>query len=190
MQPSNAKQVPLDDKTKALFDALERFDRIRVINAPTIHKTYDTMPNETIIDNITDDGSPHKYTNGKPAGEKFKAGKDAGLPTSTPPEHPELVNFSTEKPTITLDDFLRQNPGTMICAGVAYYARAGYNRHGIGTPKRFVAIKGGGGESWAIYVGPILAPLDWVASDGDKAVLEDHVKQLIDCEETISYYRF
>ena len=59
-----------------------------------------------------------------------------------------------------------------------------------GTPKRFVAIMGGGGESWAIYVGGIMSTSEWIESDGDKACTEDHIKQLINCDETLAYYRF
>ena len=63
-----------------------------------------------------------------------------------------------------------------------------YNRQGIGTPKQFVAVMGG--ASWAIYIGTPLQSVDVIAQEGDKVVIERHVKQLIDCEETIQFYRF
>lgn len=188
----NAKQVPLD-KTEANIIA---------------KSLQGTTSEDFIMDDISDNGKPHKYTNGKKVAptlmeiadevhtkilgqDNFKAGADAAAPTSRPiPQHDAINNLSTEKPSFTLDEFNHAHPGVHICSGVAYYARNGYNRHGIGTPKRFVAIMGGGGESWAVYVGSIFAPLDFIASDGDKACTEDHIKQLVNCEETISYYRF
>jgi len=76
----------------------------------------------------------------------------------------------------------------IICSGIAYYAMGGYNRQGIGTPKQFVAVMGG--ASWAIYIGTPLQSVDVIAQEGDKVVIERHVNQLIDCEETIQFYRF
>lgn len=174
----NAKQVPLD-KTAANIIA---------------KSLQETTSEDFIMDDISDNGKPHKYTNGKkvlPDPTKFNARSDAAAPTSRPiPQNDPIHNLSTEKTSFTLDEFTHAHPCVHICSGVAYYARNGYNRHGIGTPKRFVAIMGGGGESWAIYVGSIFAPLDFIASDGDKACTEDHIKQLINCDETLPYYRF
>ena len=175
----NAKQVPLD-KTAANIIA---------------KSLQETTSEDFIMDGISDNGKPHKYTNGKkvvPDPTKFNAGADAAAPTSRPipQRHDAINNLSTEKTSFTLDEFNHTHPGIRICSGVAYYARNGYNRHGIGTPKRFVAIMGGGGESWAIYVGGIMSTSEWIESDGDKACTEDHIKQLINCDETLAYYRF
>lgn len=174
----NAKQVPLDKGTAAIIAASLKSE---------------TPAEDIIIDGISDNGKPHKYTNGKkvaPDPTRFKAGKDAGMPTKPVTPADTLINLSTEKPGFTLDEFNHTHPGIRICSGIAYYARNGYNRHGIGTPKRFVALMGGGGESWAIYVGSIHSSFDWIETDGDKVCLEDHIKQLVTCDETLPYYRF
>lgn len=168
-----------------------------------------TPAEDVIMGDFSDNGSPHKHTNGKkvkpsametgiaihdkilgPDKTRFKAGRDAGMPTKPVTPADTLINLSTEKPVFTLDEFSHTHPGIQICSGVAYYARNGYNRHGIGTPKRFVALMGGGGESWAIYTGGIHTTSEWIESDGDKVCLEDHIKQLITCDETLPYYRF
>lgn len=137
---------------------------------------------------------PHKYTNGKTAASDpnaFKVTKDAGMPTAPPPEkRPELKNLSTEKPVFTLDQFKSLNANERICSGIAYYAGSGYNRNAIGTPQKFVAVMSKGSGSWAIFIGSSLMSVDYIEEDGFKVNSESQVKQLIDCEETLPYYRF
>jgi len=172
----NAFEVQLDETAKKIIE---------------LSAAEEVFP--ALSENITDNGTKHKYTNGKPAdGTTFKPGKDAGMPTAPPPgpiDSP-LINLSSEKPTFSELHFSTLRPGSKICGGVAYYARNGYNRHAIGVPKRFVAFMGGGGESWAIYVGSILQSEEVIGRDGEKVLLEAHIQQLIDCEETLPYYRF
>lgn len=197
MKPeNNAKPIRLDKPTQVFMLAQifpESFRKFKLANimkksnpAPA---PVDPLENIHIVPD-----KPHRYTNGKKAESDptaFKVTKDAGMPTAPPPEkHPELKNLSTEKPNLPGWFFPALKPLEQIASGVAYYARGGYNRHGIGVAKKFVAVMGGGGESWAVYIGSTLASDEEIARDGEKVVLEQHIKQLIDCEDTIQFYRF
>lgn len=193
MKPkNNAKPIGLDKKTQVLVLASifpELFKKFQIAN---MKKSKHLDAADTPLENISiDRDRPQKYTNGKPVSDMFKVSKDIALPTAPPPEkYQELKNLSTEKPNLPAWFFPALKPLEQIASGIAYYARGGYNRHGIGVAKKFVAVMGGGGESWAVYIGSTLASDEAIAHDGEKVVLEQHVKQLIDCEDTINFYRF
>ncbi len=193
MKPeTNAKPIGLDKPTQVFMLALifpEEFKKFQLSN---IMKKQPPQPPADIIESIhIDPGKPHRYTNGKSAEPEnaFKVTKDIAMPTAPPQEpHPELKNLSTEKPVLNNAQFYNILLHEIICSGIVYYARGGYNRQGIGTAKQFVAVMGG--ASWAIYVGTPLQSIDVIAQEGEKVVMESHVRQLINCEETIQFYRF
>lgn len=191
-QPNNAKPTKLPKSTQLFLLSLLFPNSFHQFQTLAMKKSKPLDAADTTVENISiDQGRPQRYTNGKPVLDMFKVSKDIALPTAPPPEnHPELKNLSTEKPNLPGWFFPALKPLEQIASGIAYYARGGYNRHGIGVAKKFVAVMGGGGESWAVYIGSTLASDEEIAHDGEKVVLEQHVKQLIDCEETIQFYRF
>ncbi len=200
MKPKpNARKIPhvesLNLLTFEFVINLTDSEREAVKNIIEMKKsTTETTTEEIVNPTVFENQETKKHTNGKPVripgDETFlKVSKEMAMPTSRPEKSP-IENLSTPKPVFSADRFEGIQPHDRICTGVAYNARNGYNRHGIGTPKRFVAVMGGGGESWAVYVGNINASDDSVAENGDKVVLEYQIKQLIDCEETIHFYRF
>lgn len=192
MKPNNAKPTKLPKETQLFLLSLIFPNSFHQFQILAMKKSKPLDAADTPLENISiDQDRPQKYTNGKPVSDMFKVSKDIALPTAPPPEkHPELKNLSTEKPNLPAWFFPALKPLEQIASGIAYYARGGYNRHGIGVAKKFVAVMGGGGESWAVYIGPTLASDEAIAHDGEKVVLEQHVKQLIDCEGTIQFYRF
>lgn len=195
MKPeNNAKPIRLDKPTQVFMLAQifpESFRKFKLANIMKKSNPALAPPDPLESIHIVPD-KPHRYTNNKPAASDpnaFKVTKDAGMPTAPPPEkHPELKNLSTEKPVLNAEQYSNIQLHEIICSGIAYYSGSGYNRHAIGTPKQFVAVMGG--ASWAIYIGTPLQSVDVIAQEGDKVVLERHVKQLVDCEETIQFYRF
>ena len=118
----------------------------------------------------------------------FTPGNEVALPTGREIPAPTVENRSTVKPELTVVDLLSASVHEIICSGIAYFSRNGYNRHGIGTPVAFAAVKGA--YDWAVYTGNIQSTPESIALNGDKVVLETQVKQLIDCDEVAEFYRF
>lgn len=194
MKPeTNANLISLDKPTQVFMLAIIFPEEFRKFQLANIMKKKVPQPPADILENIhIEPGKSHRYTNGKAAASDpnaFKVTKDAGMPTAPPQEpRPELKNLSTEKPVLNAAKFCNIPLHEIICSGIAYYAMGGYNRQGIGTAKQFVAVMGA--ASWAVYIGTPLQSIEVIAAEGDKVVMDHHIKQLIDCQETICHYRF
>lgn len=195
MKPrSTAKPVKLDKGLQNIILADVFPGAVKqLIETANIMKKKVPQPPTDIIESVhIDPEKPQRHTNGKPAASDpnaFKVTKDIAMPTAPPQDpRPELKNLSTEKPVFHAAKFCNIPLHEIICSGIAYYAMGGYNRQGIGTAKQFVAVMGA--ASWAIYIGTPLQSIEVIAAEGDKVVMEHHVEQLIDCDDTIFHYRF
>ena len=176
--PSNARQIS-NSETESLLRFITFLDN---------QKMKKTIPQHELISDISDNGTEHRYTNGKP-----ETKQEITKPTSeATPKQEAPQNISTGKPTISKEQFLVSNTHDALCSGLAYYSGGTYNRNGVGKLTRFVVVKGFG--SWAIYTGAISdgindrisAIMDW----GDKVCLETHIKALVNCADIFDAYRF
>lgn len=193
--PSNARQISSAESINLL-----RFVFIRELTNSEYEKLQQLLkeekmkktpaPQEAIISDISDNGTEHRYTNGKRTNSATVQLQKVGRELR--PENEAPQNLSTEKPTISKEQFLVSNTHDALCSGLAYYSGGTYNRNGVGKLTRFVVVKGFG--SWAIYTGAISdgindrisAIMDW----GDKVCLETHIKALVNCADIFDAYRF
>lgn len=197
----NAKQIPHSESLNLLTFVF--IDQMTHREKRTVELLIESQINEVMkkeknttsmatlgLDNVSDNGTPHKYTNGKsatpPAGT-FKVTKGDAVPFKGAPTVP-AQNHSTEKPVITAFHFDQTPTHAHLASGIAYQGNAGFNRNGIGKEVRFVAVKGFG--SWALYTGAPTENIEAIADWGDKIVLDPHIKQLVDCDAIITEYRF
>lgn len=120
-------------------------------------------------------------------GNYFKPRKEmivgGNVPAQKAPE-----NLSTAKPVITLTDLDTTALHKFLCTGIAYQSGVSFNRNGVGTPIRFVAVMGV--RSWAMYYGKHTDLDATIAAYGDKVCTETQVRALVDCDEILEYYRF
>ena len=205
--PSNARQISSAESINLL-----RFVFIRELTNSEYEKLQQLLkeekmkktpaPQEAIISDISDNGTEHRYTNGKRTNSATvqlqKVGRELRPENEAPyiqmvgrgarPQQEAPQNLSTEKPTISKEQFLVSNTHDQICSGLAYYSGGTYNRNGVGKQTRFVAVKGFG--SWAIYTGSPNDSSDAIADWGDKVCLETHIKALVNCADIFDAYRF
>ena len=189
MKPrSNAKQISSAESINLLRfvfiqeltnSEYEKFQQL--LNEEEMKKTPDQ---QDFLSDISDNGTEHRYTNGKP-----ETKQEITKPTSeATPKQEAPQNISTGKPTISKETFLLANTHDQLCSGLAYYSGGTYNRIGVGRLTKFVAVKGFG--SWALYVGNHFESPEAIADWGDKVCLETHIKALVNCDDIFDAYRF
>ena len=91
---------------------------------------------------------------------------------------------------LTLERLKAMKPGEIFDRGEADDLPGDLNMTGKGERLRWVAVRGKGIPDWAIYTHYAYMSDEYVRDSGDKVHSEQHVRQLVRCDdEAFSMYR-
>ena len=102
----------------------------------------------------------------------------------------EDIKQGGEMEVLTLEKLKAMKPGTLFASGYATDGPGGLNMSRSGKKLRWVAVRGGIWD-WAIYCHWADKSEEWIRDQGDKVILEEHIKKLVPCDdEAFALYRY
>lgn len=91
---------------------------------------------------------------------------------------------------LTLEKLKKIKPGSIFATGCAMDMENGVFMANTGKLLRWVAVKGHGYDDWSIYAHFAAHSKEFIKSQGDKVVLEVHIRRCVPCDdEALALYR-